>query len=151
MIRDVQHELVEVKPETSTLTSQQQSEYFGAFATAWHSNYRAPKGRKKVAKHWWRTRNDPFAASWPILENWLIAEPNITAKELMVRLSNQLPDLYPTGAQLRSLQRRVKVWRAKWARQLVFATTGRVDLGIQDTIENHTPPIIDAEEQRQLP
>ena len=86
-----------------------------------------------------------------MLENWLMAEPNITAKELMARLSNQLPDLYPTGAQLRSLQRRVKAWRVKWARQLVFATTGRADLGIQDNIENHTPPIIDAEEQRQLP
>jgi hypothetical protein len=153
-IREAQEELVEVNPvtpETSTLTSQQRSEYFGAFATAWHSNYRAPKGRKKVAKHWWRTRSDPFAASWPMLENWLMAEPNITAKELMARLSNQLPDLYPTGAQLRSLQRRVKAWRVKWARQLVFATTGRADLGIQDNIENHTPPIIDAEEQRQLP
>jgi hypothetical protein len=80
-----------------------------------------------------------------------MAEPNITAKELMVRLSYQLPDVYPTGAQLRSLQRRVTAWRAKWARQLVFATPGRADFGIQDNIENHTPPIIDAEEQRQLP
>jgi hypothetical protein len=38
-------------------------------------------------------------------------------------LSNQLPDLYPTGAQLRTLQRRVKTWRTLWARQLVFAAT----------------------------
>ena len=38
-----------------------------------------------------------------------MAEPNITAKELMLRLTNQLPDLYPTGAHLRSLQRPVKV------------------------------------------
>jgi hypothetical protein len=77
-----------------------------------------------------------------MLENWLMEEPNITAKELMVRLSYQLPDLYPTGSQLRSLQRRVKTWRAKWARQLVFATTGRADLGIQDNVKNQRPPII---------
>ena len=74
-----------------------------------------------------------------MLENWLMVEPNITAKELMVRLSNQLPDLHPTGTQLGSLQRRVKAWRARWARQLVFAATGRVDLGIPDDMANHTP------------
>src|SRR5664280_1211454 len=60
--------------------------------------------RKTVTKHWWRTRADPFAESLPLVESWLVAEPNITAKELMLRLTNQLPDLYPTGAQLRSLQ-----------------------------------------------
>jgi hypothetical protein len=70
-----------------------------------------------------------------------MVQPNITAKELMARLSNQLPDLYPTGAQLRSLQRRVKVWRAQWARELVFAATAQAD----------TPQIIDVQEQRQLP
>ena len=64
------------------------------------------------------------------MESWLIAEPNVTAKELMLRLTQQLPDLYPTGTQLRSLQRRVKAWRAQWARQLVFATSsaGRAEL-----------------------
>jgi hypothetical protein len=140
-IRDAQEKLVEANPDTSSPASPQQPEYFSAFATAWHSDYRAPRGRKKVVKHWWRTRTDPFAASWPQLETWLMAEPNITAKELMARLSNQLPDLYPSGAQLRSLQRRVKVWRAQWARQLVFAASARVE----------TSQIIDAEEQRQLP
>ena len=60
-----------------------------------------------------------------------MAEPNATAKELMARLTDQLPDLYPTGVQLRSLQRRVKVWRAQWARQRVFAASSadRADLG----------------------
>ena len=55
------------------------------------------------------------------MEGWLLAEPNVTAKELLRRLIQQLPDLYPTGAQLRTLQRRVKTWRAQWARRLVFA------------------------------
>jgi Integrase core domain len=136
-IRDVQQQLVESNPETCTAASAVQAEYLDAFATAWHGNYRAPKGRKKVAKHWWRTRTDPFAASWPLLENWLVAEPNITAKDLMVRLSNQLPDLYPTGTQLRSLQLRVKAWRAQWARQLVFASSGHADLGGPGQSVNH--------------
>ena len=99
-----------------------QPEYLAAFATAWHSDYRAPKGRRKTTtKHWWRTRADPFAESWPLVEGWLVAEPNLAASELLPRLRQRLPDLYPTGAQLRSLQRRVKVWRAERARQLVFA------------------------------
>jgi hypothetical protein len=41
----------------------------------------------------------------------------------MVRLTNQLHDLYPSGVQLRSLQRRVKAWRAQWAHQLIFAAS----------------------------
>jgi hypothetical protein len=57
------------------------------------------------------------------VEGWLVAEPNLTATELLTRLSQRLPDLYPTGAQLRTLQRRVKTWRTERARQLVFAAT----------------------------
>lgn len=99
-----------------------QPEYLAAFATAWHSDYRAPKGRRKnTTKHWWRSRADPFAESWPIVEGWLVAEPNLAAKELLTRLRQRLPDLYPTGAQLRTLQRRVKACRAERARELVFA------------------------------
>jgi hypothetical protein len=115
--------------ESSTLSNREpgagspdQPEYLAAFATAWHSDYRAPKERRKtMTKHWWRSRADPFAESWPLVEEWLAKEPNVTAKELMARLRMQLPDLYPTGAQLWTLQRRVKAWRAEWARQLVFA------------------------------
>ena len=99
-----------------------QPEYLAAFATAWHSDYRAPReGRKTTTKHWWRTRVDPFADSWPLVEAWLTAEPNIAARELLTRLNQRLPDLYPTGTPLRTLQRRVKAWRAARARELVFA------------------------------
>ncbi|HTT76127.1 MAG TPA: hypothetical protein VMF50_09135 [Candidatus Binataceae bacterium] len=76
-----------------------QPEYLAAFATAWHSDYRAPRGRRKTTtKHWWRTRIDPFAESWPLVEGWLAAEPNLAASELLIRLRRQVPDLYPTGA-----------------------------------------------------
>ena len=64
--------------------------------TAWHRDYRAPKGRRKTTtKHWWRTRADPFAESWPLVEGWLVAEPNLAAGELLTRLRQRLPDLYP--------------------------------------------------------
>jgi hypothetical protein len=124
-IRGVQQELLALSNHAiNAADAPAQPEYFDAFATAWHSDYRAPKERRKTTtKHWWRTRADPFAESWPLVEGWLMAEPNLTAKELLTRLSQRLPDLYPTGAQLRTLQRRVKAWRTQWARQLVFAAT----------------------------
>ena len=110
--------------ETGAIGSAVQPDYLAAFATAWHSDYRAPKGRRKAtAKHWWRSRIDPFAESWPLVEGWLVAEPQLAARELLTRLRQRLPDLYPTGAQLRTLQRRVKAWRAERARDLVFAAT----------------------------
>jgi len=86
---------------------------------------RPPRGRRKSAtQHWWRTRIDPFAYSWPLVEEWLRAEPDITAKALMQRLREQFPDVYPTGAQLRTLQRRVQLWRHEQVKRLIFASTG---------------------------
>jgi hypothetical protein len=121
-IRTAQQELLASSSHgPSVAISPASPEYFNVFATVWHSDYRGAKGRRKmVAKHWWRSRTDPFAHSWPLVEGWLAAEPSIGAKELLMRLTKQLPDLYPTGAQLRTLQRRVKAWRAERARQLVF-------------------------------
>jgi hypothetical protein len=136
-IRAAQQELSTLSNrDTGAPGSLQQPEYLSAFATAWFSDYRASKGRrKKAAQHWWRTRIDPFADSWPLVEGWLVAEPSLAAGELLTRLRQQLPDLYPSGAQLRTLQRRVKAWRAERARQLVFAATSaeRATLGSQTT------------------
>ena len=64
-----------------------------------------------ATKHWWRSRVDPFEHSWSLVEGWLQAEPEVTAKALMQRLCVQFPDVYPTGAQLRTLQRRAQLWR----------------------------------------
>ena len=121
-IRAAQQELLTISNRDGRPGTTDQPEYLAAFATAWHSDYRAPReGRKNTTRHWWRTRADPFAESWPVVEGWLAAEPNLAARELLARLSQRLPDLYPTGAQLRTLQRRVKAWRAERAKQLVFA------------------------------
>ncbi len=128
-IRVAQQELIALSEHSSQSESfPVQSPYLTAFATAWHADYRSPRGRRKTrVKRWWRTRPDPFAESWPLVESWLTSEPNITAKALLARLVSQLPDLYPTGAQLRTLQRRVKNWRSAWARQLVFAASSDFD------------------------
>jgi hypothetical protein len=54
------------------------------------------------------------------VEGWLLSEPTATAKELMERLSRMVPDVYAGNAQLRTLQRRIKEWRAEKAKDLIL-------------------------------
>ena len=63
---------------------------------------------------------DPFADAWPVVEGWLIAEPTVSAKALMGRLAAMVPDAYASKAQLRTLQRRVKAWRAERAKEMIL-------------------------------
>jgi len=59
----------------------------------------------------WRTREDPFAEHWPEVEAQLVETPALEAKTLFAVLVEKYPDRYEPG-QLRTLQRRIKVWRA---------------------------------------
>ena len=63
---------------------------------------------------------DPFADAWPVVEGWLIAGPAVSAKTLMQRLATLIPEAYASQAQLRTLQRRVKAWRAERAKEMVL-------------------------------
>lgn len=59
----------------------------------------------------WRTRPDPFEEHWPDIEARLRATPELEAKTLFELLQEAHPGRYDEG-QLRTLQRRVKRWRA---------------------------------------
>jgi len=48
----------------------------------------------------------------------------MSAKDLFHRLQARYPHAFP-ASQLRTLQRRVKVWRANKAHQLIFAEPNR--------------------------
>ena len=74
----------------------------------------------------WRTRQDPFAEVWPQVLSWLEAEPDVTAKALFIRLLELHPDDFNPG-QLRTLQRRVREWRQRMARALIFCGAGLTD------------------------
>ena len=63
---------------------------------------------------------DPFADAWPVVEGRLIAEPTVSAKALMGRLAAMVPDAYASKAQLRTLPRRVKAWRAERAKEMIL-------------------------------
>lgn len=97
------------------------STFLDSLATAWKDGEVRPTHRKQPGtERWWRTRADPFAHAWPVVEGWLNDEPTATAKELMDRLAQIVPDAYASKAQLRTLQRRIKAWRAEKAKDLIL-------------------------------
>lgn len=55
---------------------------------------------------------DPFEHVRLIVEQWLVAKPTVTAKEMTVPSAETIPDVYAGGSQLRTLQRRVEKWRS---------------------------------------
>lgn len=59
----------------------------------------------------WRTRPDPFEEVWPEIAGMLGAGPGLEAKTLMKWLLARYPGRFQEG-QLRTLQRRVRDWRA---------------------------------------
>jgi len=60
----------------------------------------------------WRTRPDPFDGVWPDLEGRLVAAPALEARTLLMDLVAREPGRFHAG-QLRTLQRRVRAWRAR--------------------------------------
>jgi hypothetical protein len=62
-------------------------------------------------EHHWRTRKDPFEGVWEEVQAWLEVNAGLEAKTLFEDLQRRFPGRYPDG-QLRTLQRRVKAWRA---------------------------------------
>jgi transposase len=60
----------------------------------------------------YRTREDPFEAVWPEIEKMLEAAPGLEAKTIMSRLQER-PDSTFSDGQLRTLQRKIKRWRAE--------------------------------------
>ena len=62
-------------------------------------------------QHTWRTRKDPFEDSWHEIKSMLEINPGLEAKTIFEDLQRRNPGRFPDG-QLRTLQRRIKIWRA---------------------------------------
>jgi len=58
----------------------------------------------------WRTRQDPFVEVWPEAEALIAQEPKLEALTVFRELQRRYPDQYQDG-QLRTFQRRIRVWR----------------------------------------
>jgi hypothetical protein len=82
---------------------------------------------------------DPLAELWPAFEQWLVEEPTLTANELLERLLTTSPNAAISRGQLRTLQRRVKVWRADRAKFLVLGQHARVIEPVTTTEQPSAP------------
>lgn len=70
---------------------------------------RLPSERKEDRK--WRTRADPFNGVWDEVREQVAANPGLEAKTLFEALQRKYPGRFADG-QVRTLQRRLKRWRA---------------------------------------
>ena len=68
-----------------------------------------PSQSKK--EHTWRTREDPFEEEWEEIRGKLALNPGLESKTLFESLQREKPGKFSDG-QLRTLQRRIKIWRA---------------------------------------
>jgi transposase InsO family protein len=71
--------------------------------------------------HTWRTRGDPFEREWEEIIAKLTLTPGLEAKTIFDALQREKPGELSDG-QLRTLQRRIKIWRATEgpAREIFF-------------------------------
>ena len=64
----------------------------------------------KRERHW-RTREDPFSDVWERVRQQIEESPGLEAKTLFEWLQREYPGRFSDG-QIRTLQRRIKLWRA---------------------------------------
>src|SRR5215470_5334928 len=79
-------------------------------ARRWRRMGKAPSTARQPRRY--RTRQDGFAAAWPQVERMLESDASLEAKTIFDWLCRESPEQYHEN-QLRTLQRRVKVWRAR--------------------------------------
>lgn len=74
----------------------------------------------------WRTRADPFAKVWAEVEGLLGEAPGLEALTIFEELERRYPGRFQAG-QLRTLQRRVRVWRGLYGpeREVFFPQVHR--------------------------
>ena len=120
-IRDAQDTVMALSQNrTPEIVAPDVARFVSSLATAWRAGEVRPTHRQEPKPgHWWRTRPDPFAEVWPVLLSWLEERPDMEAKEMLKRLQASGYGEFPDG-QLRTLQRRVRVWRVRIVQQLVY-------------------------------
>lgn len=75
---------------------------------------------------WWRTRHDAFSEDWPAVAKLLEETPGLEAQTVLELLEAKQPGRY-NESHLRTLQRRIRRWRAEYgpAREIWFTQAHR--------------------------
>lgn len=94
--------------------------FLAGLRTAWKSGEVRPTASDRPKATRGRRRPDPLVAVTAQLRQWFEAEPWRSGKELLEKLQVEQPGEYPDGL-LRTVQRRLKIWRSEQACTLVFA------------------------------
>lgn len=87
---------------------------------AWRSTEAVrPTAQPRPSKPRYRTVPDPLEEVTETLKAWFEADPGVTGRQLLDRLQLAHPGAYPDGL-IRTVQRRLKIWRRESARALVL-------------------------------
>lgn len=119
-IRAAQQRLVEIADRSTVIAVPSSLDAFlSGLRTAWQTGEVRPIAQRKPQPKRGRRRPDPLLPVTAQLHAWFLEEPWRSGRELLQRLQGEHPGRYPDGL-LRTLQRRLKIWRAERAHELVF-------------------------------
>ena len=93
--------------------------FVSGLRTAWQDGQVRPTSQPKPKAERGRRRPDPLAAVTDDLRVRFNADPASTGRRLLERLQATHPGCYPDGL-MRTVQRRLKIWRSEMAHALVF-------------------------------
>ena len=140
-IREAQARLValaDAKPadDTDVVDRVDVEQFLEGLRRAWKEGEVRPTSRRKPSAPRGRRRPDPLAKVTDDLRALFDADMAQTGRELLLKLQFAHPETYPDGL-LRTVQRRLKIWRAAIATELVFgASQGASDPMTPDTLRD---------------
>jgi hypothetical protein len=93
--------------------------FLSSLQTLWQGDDARPTASNKPVPKRGRRRPDPLIAVTEQMKRWFEDEPWRSGKELLEKLQTEQPGDYPDGL-IRTVQRRLKIWRSEYAHALVF-------------------------------
>ena len=100
--------------------------------TAWKSGAVGPTETDKSRPPRGRRRPDPLIEVASQLKHWFEAEPWRNRRDLLEKLQAEQPNNYPDSL-LRTVQRRLNIWRSEQARALIFTHASTAPLATAGT------------------
>ncbi len=94
--------------------------FLSGLRTVWQNGDARPTASDKPRQKRGRRRPDPLVEVTKQLKGWFEQEPWRSGRDLLEKLQVEHPGEYPDGL-LRTIQRRLKLWRSEQAQALVFA------------------------------
>jgi len=110
--------------------------FVAGLRTAWQDGEVRPTSQPKPKVKRGRRRPDPLADVTDDLRAWFEADPSLAGRQLLDRLQAEHPGQYPDGL-VRTVQRRLKIWRSALAHALVFGRERAADTSPDHAI--HAP------------